>query len=71
MNLSAKAGQLAKGFWADIIAIEGDPLADIRMMEKVTFVMKDGKVYRNDLGRKSEFPEFPVPGRISRNFQCQ
>ena len=52
MNLSAKAGQLAKGFWADIIAIEGDPLADIRMMEKVTFVMKDGKVYRNDLGRK-------------------
>ncbi len=52
MNLSTKAGQLAKGFWADIIAIEGDPLADIRMMEKVKFVMKDGKVYRNDLGRK-------------------
>jgi len=32
---------------ADIIAIEGDPIADISALTRVTFVMKGGKVYRN------------------------
>jgi len=31
---------------ADIIAVEGDPLKDINVMENVSFVMKDGKVYK-------------------------
>ncbi|MBY0507860.1 MAG: amidohydrolase family protein [Bryobacteraceae bacterium] len=48
MNLTGKAGQVAKGHWADIIAVSGDPLADIRNLEKVRFVMKAGQVYRND-----------------------
>ncbi len=52
MNLNGKAGQVTKGHWADIIAIDGDPLADIRNLEKVKFVMKDGKIYRNDWNRR-------------------
>ena len=52
MNLNGKAGQVTKGHWADIIALDADPLADIRNLEKVKFVMKDGKIYRNDWDRR-------------------
>ena len=48
VGLKDKAGVIEKGYWADLIAIEGNPLTDIRAMEKVRFVMKEGKVYRND-----------------------
>jgi imidazolonepropionase-like amidohydrolase len=37
-------GQIKAGFLADIIALEGNPLEDIRAAERVRFVMKDGKV---------------------------
>ena len=40
--------ELKAGKLADIIAVEGNPLTDIRVMERVTFVMKDGDVVRND-----------------------
>ena len=39
-------GSLTEGKWADIVAVSGDPLKDIQAMEKVTFVMKNGVVYR-------------------------
>jgi imidazolonepropionase-like amidohydrolase len=39
-------GQLKKGFVADIIAVSGNPLEQISMMKNVSFVMKDGLVYR-------------------------
>ena len=39
-------GQLASGKLADIVAVPGNPLEDIRATEKVIFVMKGGKVYR-------------------------
>ena len=42
-----KVGQLKKGFFADIIAVDGNPLEDITTLENVTFVMKDGKVYKD------------------------
>lgn len=48
VGLKGKAGVIEKGHWADIIAVEGDPLTDIRAMEKIRFVMKEGKVYRKD-----------------------
>jgi imidazolonepropionase-like amidohydrolase len=38
-------GRLAEGQLADIIAVPGDPLSDIRVTQKVGFVMKGGKVY--------------------------
>ena len=41
-------GRLAPGYRADVIAVDGDPLADIRRMQRVSFVMKDGTVYRED-----------------------
>jgi imidazolonepropionase-like amidohydrolase len=39
-------GSLRAGKIADIIAVDGDPIADIRQLEHVTFVMKEGVVYK-------------------------
>jgi imidazolonepropionase-like amidohydrolase len=44
-----KIGSIEPGKFADIIAVSGDPLADITEMEKVKFVMKGGRVVKNDL----------------------
>ncbi|GAC1618811.1 MAG: amidohydrolase family protein [Candidatus Acidiferrum sp.] len=41
-------GSLRAGKFADIIAVSGDPLADIRTLEHVNFVMKEGKVYKQE-----------------------
>ncbi|MFT6838769.1 MAG: imidazolonepropionase-like amidohydrolase [Sediminicola sp.] len=41
-------GVIEKGFLADIIAIEGNPLEDISKMKNVKFVMKDGAIYKNE-----------------------
>jgi imidazolonepropionase-like amidohydrolase len=41
-------GALKPGFFADVIAVPGDPLADISALQKVTFVMKGGAIYRRD-----------------------
>ncbi len=42
----SNVGSIEKGKWADIIAIEGDPLKDITLMKNISFIMKDGKVYK-------------------------
>ncbi|MFN2453182.1 MAG: amidohydrolase family protein [Pyrinomonadaceae bacterium] len=44
-------GALEAGKYADIIAVTGDPLRDITELERVKFVMKGGKVERDDMGR--------------------
>ena len=41
-------GSIKAGKSADIIAVSGDPLADIRQLEQVKFVMKEGRVYKQD-----------------------
>jgi len=48
MSWSDQVGAIEKGHFADIIAIDGDPLADVNAMGKVKFVMKGGEVDRND-----------------------
>jgi imidazolonepropionase-like amidohydrolase len=48
LGLGAVIGALAAGYEADIIAVDGDPIADITAVRRVSFVMKAGKVYRND-----------------------
>ena len=45
-----RIGSIEKGKFADLIAVSGDPLADISELARVKFVMKGGKVIRNDLG---------------------
>ena len=47
LNMGSAIGSIAPGMEADIIAIEGDPIADISALTRVNFVMKGGKVYRN------------------------
>ncbi|MEO8026826.1 MAG: amidohydrolase family protein [Bryobacteraceae bacterium] len=48
IGISEETGILEVQHAADIIAIEGNPLTDIRAMQNVKFVMKAGTVYRND-----------------------
>ena len=43
-------GTLTAGKWADVVAVPGDPLADIRAMEKTVFVMKNGVVHKSPNG---------------------
>jgi imidazolonepropionase-like amidohydrolase len=44
---SQDVGRVAPGLYADLIAVEGDPLADVRALEKVGFVMKGGATVKN------------------------
>jgi len=44
LNKRGQIGEISKGAFADIIAVDGDPLQKIEVMEHVVFVMKDGKV---------------------------
>jgi imidazolonepropionase-like amidohydrolase len=46
LGISQKAGTLEKGKLADIVAMPGDPTADITATERVFFVMKEGKIIR-------------------------
>jgi imidazolonepropionase-like amidohydrolase len=47
LALQDRIGSLAPGMEADLIAVDGDPLSDITALQRVVFVMKGGKVYRN------------------------
>jgi imidazolonepropionase-like amidohydrolase len=48
LRLQNEIGSIAPGMQADIIGVDGDPLKDITAVRRVVFVMKGGKVYRND-----------------------
>ena len=44
-----RVGAVEPGKFADLVAVAGDPVADVSELERVRFVMKDGQVVRNDL----------------------
>jgi len=52
MGWTDKIGSLEVGKWADMIAVNGDPLKDVRILQHVPFVMKAGVIYKNE-GTKS------------------
>ncbi len=51
LGWSDKVGTIEPGKWADIIAVDGDPLADVTTLERVKFVMKGGEVVKNEYGK--------------------
>ena len=50
MGWGEQIGSISKGKYADLVAVSGDPLADITEMQRVKFVMKGGRIIRNDAG---------------------
>lgn len=52
LGWSDRLGTVEAGRWADLVAVPGDPLQDITLMERVGFVMKGGVVHRDDLSRR-------------------
>jgi imidazolonepropionase-like amidohydrolase len=52
MGWSDRVGSLDAGKWADAVAVQGNPLQDITVLQHPVFVMKSGVVYRNDPRRK-------------------
>jgi len=51
LGWAGKVGSLEPGAWADIVAVDGDPLQDVTTLEHVKFVMKGGQVVKNEYGR--------------------
>ena len=50
MGWKDRVGSIDKGKYADLIAVSGDPLADITELQRVKFVMKGGRIIRSDIG---------------------
>ncbi|HUC28786.1 MAG TPA: amidohydrolase family protein, partial [Candidatus Acidoferrum sp.] len=46
LGRSSELGSIKAGKYADLIAVDGDPLTDIRLLEDIPFVMKEGKIYK-------------------------
>lgn len=49
LNMQNDVGSIEAGKFADIIAVQGNPLNDVTVLENVSFVMKDGKMYKNEI----------------------
>jgi imidazolonepropionase-like amidohydrolase len=47
LDMSGEIGVIAPGAYADVVAVEADPLRDVSALEHVAFVMKDGRVFSN------------------------
>jgi imidazolonepropionase-like amidohydrolase len=46
LGRSKEIGSIRPGKYADMVAVKGNPLQDVGLLEKVSFVMKDGKIYK-------------------------
>ncbi len=52
LDMKGLLGVIAPGAYADVVAVSGDPLSNVRVLENVGFVMKDGKVFKNEFEPK-------------------
>lgn len=55
LRMEGRIGTLAKGAFADLVAVDGDPTADITAIKKVRFVMKGGRVFHNSISNGAKF----------------
>jgi imidazolonepropionase-like amidohydrolase len=51
LDMKGEIGVIAPGAYAEVIAVSGDPLKDIGELEHVKFIMQDGAVYKNEIGK--------------------
>src|SRR5229473_1907238 len=51
LDMKGEIGVIAPGAFADVIAVTGDPLKDVGVLEQVRFVMKDGAVFNNEIAK--------------------
>jgi len=51
LGMSGKVGAVAPGYYADLVAVSGDPMQDVAQLEHIGFVMKGGAVEKNELKR--------------------
>lgn len=54
MGWSDRVGSIRKGKFADLVAVKGNPLADVSLLKHVQFVMKDGVVYKDEISGFAE-----------------
>ncbi|HXD32683.1 MAG TPA: amidohydrolase family protein [Pyrinomonadaceae bacterium] len=48
LGQSANIGTIQPGRYADLVAVKGNPLADIKLLQNISFVMKEGRIYKRD-----------------------
>jgi imidazolonepropionase-like amidohydrolase len=61
LDWQGEIGQLRPGYFADIIAVDGDPLTDISAVTRVFFVMKNGTIEKNETSARIKFVPPPSP----------
>ena len=59
LDMEGQIGVIAPGAYADVIAVNGDPVRDIKVLENVQFVMKDGKVFKAEGNNKRVLTGMP------------
>ena len=64
LRMADQIGSIAPGLQADIIAIDGDPLKDITSVRRVVFVMKGGKIHRNETQKNRIDNAVTKPGKF-------
>jgi imidazolonepropionase-like amidohydrolase len=69
MGWTDRTGSIDTGKWADLIAVDGDPLKDVRILQHVPFVMKSGVVYKDEahpeLVKQLSAIEQPIPATVA------